>query len=102
MLTDDNTPIGKVMFEDVISVPPDEKEDDVVADIFKYNLTAMPVVDEDGTILGIITTDDAWDAIEEDATEKPKLGYVVGVCVAVLGVLALYTFFLLQILGYPW
>ena len=102
VLTDDTTPLGTVLFEDVISVPPDEKEDDVVADIFKYNLTAMPVVDEDGTILGIITTDDAWDAIEEDATEKPKLGYVVGVCVAVLGVLALYTFFLLQILGYPW
>ncbi|MFR1639652.1 MAG: magnesium transporter, partial [Eggerthellaceae bacterium] len=66
VLTDDARPVGDVMYEDVISVPPDETEEDVAADIFKYELPAMPVVDEHNMLLGIVTVDDAWDAIEED------------------------------------
>lgn len=102
VLTDENKPISKVMFEDVISISPDETEDEVVENIFKYNLPALPVVDEEGTILGIITTDDAWDAVEEDASEKWKPGKVVGICAAACAALAIYTFCLLQALGYPW
>ena len=61
------------MYDDLITATPDETEEDVSADIFKYDLTAMPVVDEHGTLLGIVTVDDAWDAIEDDvSSDKTK------------------------------
>ena len=43
----------------------------MAADIFKYDIPAMPVVDEHGILLGIVTTD-AWEAIEECGGRKTK------------------------------
>ena len=103
MLTDDARPVGDVMYEDVISVPPDETEEDVAADIFKYELPAMPVVDEHNMLLGIVTVDDAWDAIEEDVSgDKTKATALkaVGIVLASLLFLGLYTLVLLQVIGY--
>ena len=103
VLTDDAKPVGDVMYEDVISVPPDETEEDVAADIFKYELPAMPVVDEHNMLLGIVTVDDAWDAIEEDVSgDKTKATAlkVVGIVLASLLFLGLYTLVLLQVIGY--
>ena len=105
VLTDDSTRVSAVMFDDVISVPPDETEEDVAADIFKYDLPAMPVVDEHNMMLGIVTVDDAWDAIEEDVSgDKAKLTVLKGVGIAVAAVLflALYTLVLFQVIGYSW
>ena len=96
VLTDDARPVRDVMFDDVISATPDETEEDVAADIFKYELPAMPV-------LGIVTVDDAWDAIEEDVSgdkTKATLLKVLGGLVASILFLALYTLVLLQIIGY--
>ncbi|MEF9877087.1 MAG: CBS domain-containing protein, partial [Gordonibacter sp.] len=104
VLTDDAKPVGEVMFDDPISVTPDETEEDVAADIFKYDLPAMPVVDEHGMLLGIVTVDDAWGAIEEDVSgDKAKTTAlkVVGIVLASVLFLGLYTLVLLQILGYP-
>ena len=56
--------------ENLIYVSPDESEEEVSENIFKYDLTAMPVVDEHGVLLGIVKTEDAWDAIEDDVVEK--------------------------------
>ena len=95
--------VRDVMFDDVISATPDETEEDVAADIFKYELPAMPVVDEHGVLLGIVTVDDAWDAIEEDVSgdkTKATLLKVLGGLVASILFLALYTLVLLQIIGY--
>lgn len=103
VLTDDARPVRDVMFDDVISATPDETEEDVAADIFKYELPAMPVVDERGVLLGIVTVDDAWDAIEEDVSgdkTKATLLKVLGGLVASILFLALYTLVLLQIIGY--
>lgn len=70
-LNNGNTQMKNIMnHDDLISVSPDEPEDEVSEDIFKYDLTAMPVVDEHGVLLGIVTTEDAWDAIEDDVIEK--------------------------------
>ena len=72
-----------------------------MADIFKYDIPAMPVVDEHGRILGIVTTEDAWDAIEEDAaSEKRQMSVlkVIGITLACVLVLFIYTVFLMQIL----
>ena len=68
-----------------------------------YELPAMPVVDEHGVLLGIVTVDDAWDAIEEDVSgdkTKATLLKVLGGLVASILFLALYTLVLLQIIGY--
>lgn len=105
VLTDDSCLIKDVMFNEVISVPPDEEEEEVAADIFKYDIPAVPVVDESGKILGIVTVDDAWDAIEEDVSgEKTKrtVVAVLGIITGLVILLALYTVILLQILGHSW
>ena len=101
VLTEDSRVIGDVMFDDVITATPSETEEDVAADIFKYDLPAMPVVDERGALLGIVTVDDAWDAIEDDVSgEKTRatVGKVLGGALAGILVLGLYTLVLLQIL----
>lgn len=100
VLTDDSRPLGEIMYDDVISVPPDEEEEDVAADIFKYDIPAMPVVDESGRMLGIVTTDDAWDAIEEDVSgDKTRMTAlrIFGIVVAALLMLILYTLCIWQI-----
>ena len=105
VLTDDSVPLGKVMYDDVISCTPDETEEDVSADIFKYELTAMPVVDEHGVLLGIVTVDDAWDAIEDDVSGDKATASVlkwVGIGIGAVLFLALYTLVLLQIVGFQW
>lgn len=105
VLTDDSTLIEDVAYEDILSVAPDETEEDVAADIFKYDIPAMPVVDEHGILLGIVTVDDAWDAIEEDVSgdKTKKLGLkIAGIALASVLILALYTLVLLQIIGYDW
>ncbi len=105
VLTDDSVPLGKVMYDDIISCTPDETEEDVSADIFKYELTAMPVVDEHGMLLGIVTVDDAWDAIEDDVSGDKTTASVlkwVGISIGAVLFLVLYTLVLLQIVGFQW
>lgn len=100
VLSDDDAQLGDIMFEDVITTSPDTTEDDVVADIFKYDIPAMPVVDERGAMLGIVTTEDAWDAIEEDvAGEKKQTSAlrVIGFVIVGILFLVLYTLILIQI-----
>ncbi|MCI9129364.1 MAG: CBS domain-containing protein [Eggerthellaceae bacterium] len=101
VLSSDDARIGDIMYEDVISVAPETEEDDVVADIFKYDIPAMPVVDERGQMLGIVTTEDAWDAIEEEqASEKRTMGFlkVAGIVCGVIVALFIYTMALMEIL----
>ncbi|MCI9495323.1 MAG: CBS domain-containing protein [Adlercreutzia mucosicola] len=94
--------MGDIMYDEIISCLPSEEEEDVAADIFKYDIPAMPVVDEHGTLLGIVTTDDAWDAIEDDvASDKTKMSAlsIAGITVASLMGLFLYSLILLQLAG---
>lgn len=94
-LNNGNTLIKNTMYTDnLIKVSPDEDEDNVSEDIFKYDLTAMPVVDEHGVLLGIVTTEDAWDAIEDDVVaEKKQHKWVkrIGIGLITLILLAVYT-----------
>ena len=100
VLNNDDAIMSDIMYEEVISVNPGEEEDEVVEDIFKYELTAMPVVDEHNVMLGLITVDDAWDAIEEDrsADKGPRNWLkIAGITLAVVIFLMLYTYGILQI-----
>ncbi len=101
VLSEDDATLGQIMYEDVISVHPDALEDDVVADIFKYDIPAMPVIDDSGVMIGVVTTEDAWDAIEEDAATEKRIDplKVIGFTLVGLLVLFLYTLVLLNILS---
>lgn len=56
-------PISEIMRERVVAVPLDAPPEDVAAVIAKYNLLAVPVIDDDDRIQGIVTIDDALDEV---------------------------------------
>lgn len=69
LLADENDLIRDIMETNVISVSTIEDKE-VVADIFqKYDLLALPVVDGEERLVGIVTVDDAIDVLQEEATE---------------------------------
>ncbi len=63
------TPLKNIMTRDVISVAVDMDQEEVARQVASYNLLAIPVVEKDGTLVGIITVDDVVDVIREEATE---------------------------------
>lgn len=70
-------PISEIFTTNVISVPPLEDQEEVARKMAKYDLNVMPVVDEKGTILGVITIDDIVDVLTQEQTEDvQKLGGV--------------------------
>jgi magnesium transporter len=64
VVADPGALVRSVMHEDPISVRVDEGEEEVVEAITKYNLLAVPVVDEEEHLLGIITVDDVIDLVK--------------------------------------
>lgn len=61
--------IGEIMHENVVSVHTHADQEEVARKFQKYGFTAMPVVDNENRLVGIITVDDIVDVIEEEATE---------------------------------
>lgn len=64
-----DTPLAKIMEEDLIYVTPEVDQEEVARIIEKYDLVAIPVVDENMVMLGRITIDDIVDVINEEASE---------------------------------
>lgn len=99
VLATNDTQLKDIMFEEIITAFPEEEEEEVAADISKYDLLAMPVVDESGRMLGIVTVDDAMEVIEDDAEEgKTRWAWTQLIAVIVI-FLVPYTFVILQIAG---
>lgn len=68
-------PLSEVMHTDVISVPDTMAEEEVARIIGKHGLHALPVIDRDGRMEGIVTIDDIVDVVQQAATEDiQKLG----------------------------
>ncbi len=63
------TALKNIMTRDVISVAVDMDQEEVARQVASYNLLAIPVVERDGRLVGIITVDDVVDVIREEATE---------------------------------
>lgn len=61
--------VAEIMVPEVLSVNVHADQEEVADLIHKYNLLALPVVDDEEHILGIITVDDIVDVIHEEATE---------------------------------
>ena len=66
---DDNTPVSEVMDENVKSVTTLTDQEEVAQMLSKYNFLALPVVDTDQRMVGIVTFDDAMDVLVEETTE---------------------------------
>ena len=66
---DDETKISEIMDEHVISVSTLTDQEEVAQMLSRYNFIALPVVDTDGRMVGIITVDDGMDILVEETTE---------------------------------
>ena len=66
---DENTVVSEIMDENVISVSTLTDQEEVAKMLSKYNFLALPVVDTDGRMVGIVTFDDAIDVLVEETTE---------------------------------
>jgi Mg/Co/Ni transporter MgtE len=73
LLSSPETTVETIAVRDLFSVNPDDDQEDVAELMSKYDLLAMPVVDERGRILGIVTVDDALDVLEEESAEDLAL-----------------------------
>lgn len=69
VLSEASTPIETVMQRNIIAVPPEMDQEEVAQKLAKYDLNALPVVDSGGAMLGIITSDDILDVIQEEQNE---------------------------------
>lgn len=61
--------VADVMEADPVVVQVDAEQEEAAALIARYDLIALPVVDDAGRMVGIVTADDAMDVAEEEATE---------------------------------
>lgn len=64
-----STPLKKIMSTELIRVKTSTDQEEVARLVANYNLIALPVVDEENKLVGIVTVDDIIDVIREEATE---------------------------------
>lgn len=69
LLSEPDEIIGDIMHENVISIHTHTDQEEAAAQFQKYGFTAMPVVDNENRMVGIITVDDIVDIMQEEATE---------------------------------
>ena len=69
LLADDDDLVKDLMEENVISVNTLDDQEQVAQMFSNYNFLALPVVDNENRLVGIVTIDDAIDVIQEEATE---------------------------------
>ena len=69
MTSDDDMLIKDLMETEIISVNTHTDQEEVVQLFTKYDLLALPVLDHDGLMVGIVTVDDAMDVMVDEATE---------------------------------
>ncbi len=70
---DDETKIEDIMLTNLISVTTHTDQEEVARMLSKYNFLALPVVDGENRMVGIVTFDDAMDVLEDEATEDMEL-----------------------------
>ena len=70
---DDDTPISQIMVTNLISVTTQDDQEEVARMFSKYNFLALPVVDKENRMVGIVTFDDAMDVMQDEATEDMEI-----------------------------
>jgi magnesium transporter len=69
LLVSPDTPLKRIMTSDVYSARVDTDQEEVARQVASYNLLAIPVVDTENKLVGVITVDDVIDVIKDEATE---------------------------------
>lgn len=69
LLNDTSCVIKDIMEENIISAHTLDDKEEVTQKFLKYDLVALPVVDKENRLVGIVTVDDAIDVLQEEATE---------------------------------
>ena len=69
LLVPPDTPLKRIMTTDVYSARVDMDQEEVARQVASYNLLAIPVVDAENKLVGVITVDDVIDVIKDEATE---------------------------------
>ena len=69
LLNDEDEIMADIMTDDVIKALTTEDRETVAMNFSKYDLSAMPVVDEENRLVGIVTVDDVIDVMQEETTE---------------------------------
>jgi magnesium transporter len=69
LLVPPDTPLKRIMTTDVYSARVDTDQEEVARQVASYNLLAIPVVDSENKLTGLITVDDVIDVIKDEATE---------------------------------
>jgi magnesium transporter len=68
--------VNNVMTKEVISAGAEEDQEDASRLLDRYDLTSLPVIDDEGILVGVLTHDDAMDVLEEEAEED--IAYIAG------------------------
>ena len=80
LTSEPETPLATLATSEPITASPEDDQEDVAENIAKYNLLAMPVVDDEGRLLGIVTVDDALEVLQEEHEEDLQIaGSAAGV-----------------------
>ncbi len=69
LLVSPETPLKRIMTTELISARVDTDQEEAAQEVANYNLLAIPVVDAENKLVGIITVDDVIDVIKDEATE---------------------------------
>ena len=69
--------VGDLMQRDVISVRMDEPQDKVVEQLARFDFIAVPVVDDQNRLVGIVTHDDVLDAVRQEATDEAQMSAAI-------------------------
>ncbi len=64
-----NTPLKNIVTKEIISVHTETDQEVVARNVAAYNLVAIPVVDSNNKLVGVVTVDDVIDVIDKEATE---------------------------------
>jgi len=69
ILNDPQKKLSDIMVEDVVSIRPETDQEEVARLTSRYNFVAVPVVDDENKLIGVVTVDDIIDVLREEATE---------------------------------
>ena len=69
LLAEPKTPVTEIMDDNVVTVKVTDDQEYVAREMQRYDFTAMPVLDNEGMFVGIITIDDAIDVLTDESTE---------------------------------
>ncbi len=69
LMARDDQPVEELMSIDPIAAQTTQDQEEAVQQIMKYDFISLPVVDQEGRLVGVVTVDDVMDVMEDEATE---------------------------------